>query len=146
MRSSMFALAAAALLVTACGDKQPKPDAAPAQPAAAPSGPITPCATCKVIEIGMVTTEKGNYFEPKDLEAHQGDVLRYKLVIGVHNVTFLPDSNPGKTGLPATTPLLQLPGQTSDILVNMAPGKYFFQCDAHAALSMVGTLKVEAKE
>ena len=38
---------------------------------------------------------------------------------------------------------LQLPGQTYELLVALAPGKYFFQCDPHALLGMVGRLEVE---
>ena len=145
MRSSLRAVLLATLAIAACGEK-PKPAPEAAGPAVTPSGPITPCATCKLIEIGMVTTDKGNYFEPKNVEAHVGDVLRYKLVVGVHNVTFPPDSNPGKSGLPAVTPLLQLPGQTTDILLNFGAGTFRFQCDAHAALGMTGSVKVEEKQ
>ena len=61
-------------------------------------------------------------------------------------VDFLPDSNSIKAGLPAPSALLQLPGQTVDLKVTLAPGKYYFQCDPHAALGMKGRLEVEAKE
>jgi plastocyanin len=38
----------------------------------------------------------------------------------------------------------QLPGQEILVPVNFAAGKtYYFQCDPHALLGMVGTLKVE---
>jgi plastocyanin len=39
--------------------------------------------------------------------------------------------------------MLQLPGQTYDVLVNFPKGKYYFQCDPHAALGMKGHLEVE---
>jgi plastocyanin len=39
--------------------------------------------------------------------------------------------------------MLQLPGQTLDVPVTMKPGHYFFQCDPHALLGMVGHLEVE---
>jgi len=42
--------------------------------------------------------------------------------------------------------MLQLPGQTVDIPVNFEPGKYYFQCDPHAALGMKGHLEVEKEE
>lgn len=138
-----FILALAAL--AACETK-PAPAPQAAAPAAAPGAPITPCPTCKVIVIGMTTTETGNFFDPKDVEAHEGDVLRFKLNVGVHNANFLPDSNPGKPNLPPATALLQLPGQTADILLNFGTGNFYFQCDAHAALGMRGHLKVEKKE
>ena len=113
--------------------------------AATINGPIEPAAGGKVIEIAMTTDDKGNYYTPAEVDANPGDVLRYKLVIGVHNVNFLADSNPGKAGLPPASALLQLPGQTHDIAVSMAEGTYYFQCDPHAALGMKGHLKVVKK-
>ena len=118
------------------------PQAAPAAPAAA-GGPATPAAGGKVIVVELVTDAKGNYFSPSEIEAHQGDVIRYTLKIGVHNVHFLADSNSIKTGLPPASDMLQLPGQTYDVPVNFAEGKYYFQCDPHAALGMKGHLEVE---
>jgi plastocyanin len=100
-------------------------------------------ATGDTIVIEAWTDETGNYFKPKSIEAHPGDVLRYVLKTGVHNVHFLPDSNTIKTGLPPASELLQLPGQTYDLVVSMQPGKYYFQCDPHAALGMKGELEVE---
>lgn len=110
---------------------------------AAPGGEATPAPGGKIIVIETVTDEKGNYFIPAKVEAHKGDVLRFKLRIGVHNVHFLPDSNPGKTGLPPASEMLQLPGQTYDVPVSFAAGHYYFQCDPHAALGMKGHLEVE---
>jgi len=148
-------IGAAALLLTACSSKeQPASDsaqqAAPAPAASASSGfgeNLTPDAGGKIIEVHLLTDEQGNNkFDPKEIEAHQGDVLRFTLKTGVHNVDFLPDSNTIKTGLPGASALLQLPGQTADLKVTLAPGKYYFQCDPHAALGMKGRLEVEAKE
>jgi plastocyanin len=116
--------------------------AAPAAPAAA-GGPATPAPGGKVIVVQLVSDEKGNYFDPAEIEAHRGDVIRYTVKIGVHNVNFLPDSNTIKTGLPPVSEMLQLPGQTHDLLVNLPEGKYYFQCDPHAALGMKGHLEVE---
>jgi len=148
-------IGAAALLLTACSPKeQPASDsaqqAAPPPAASASSGfgeNLTPDAGGKIIEVHLLTDEQGNNkFDPKEIEAHQGDVLRFTLKTGVHNVDFLPDSNTIKTGLPGASALLQLPGQTADLKVTLAPGKYYFQCDPHAALGMKGRLEVEAKE
>jgi plastocyanin len=61
----------------------------------------------------------------------------------VHNVHFLPDSNPGKTGLPPASAMLQLPAQTLDIPVNFKEGHYYIQCDPHALLGMTARLEVE---
>ena len=135
--STLTVLAALA----ACGKSEPKPAAE--SPAAAPAGPATPCPTCKIIEVTATTDEKGNYFTPNKFEAHEGDVMRVKLVVGVHNVDFLADSNPGKTGLPLPTQMLQLPGQTIDIPLNFGKGTFYFQCDPHAALGMKGHVEVE---
>ena len=111
----------------------------PATPAGAPA----PAASGRIIEVRTVTDEKGNYFEPNRIEAHEGDVLRLVNVSGVHNMHFLPDSNPSGAQLPPASDMLQLPGQTVDVPVTMKEGKYYFQCDPHAALGMVGHLEVE---
>lgn len=120
--------------------------AAAAAPAAAPSKPgepATPAPGRKVIVIEMVSDVNGNFFSPNEIEAEKGDVLRFTVKIGVHNVHFLPDSNTVKTGLPPVSEMLQLPGQTYDVPVNFPEGKYYFQCDPHVALGMKGHLKVE---
>lgn len=99
--------------------------------------------TGKVIVVEAYSDEKGNYFKPAEIEAHKGDIIRYTLKSGVHNVHFLPDSNSVKEGLPPASDMLQLPGQTYDLKVTFAKGKYYFQCDPHAALGMKGHLEVE---
>jgi len=134
----------AALLLVACGGGEKKEaEEAPATPAASAGGPATPAANGKVIVIEAVSDEKGNYFSPNEVEAHKGDVLRFTLKVGVHNVDFLPDSNSHKSGLPPASEMLQLPGQTFDVPVNFDEGTYYFQCDPHAALGMHGHVKVE---
>ena len=147
-------IAAGALILAACGgEKQPATDNAQ-QPPAAPVTPAaagfaegqTPAPGGKVIEVHLLTDDQGNNkFDPKEIEAHPGDVVRFTLKTGVHNVDFLADSNSIKTGLPGASALLQLPGQSIDLKVALAPGKYYFQCDPHAALGMKGQLEVEAK-
>jgi plastocyanin len=143
--------ASALLFLAACGgaergttDTTAAAPATPATPAApAPGGAVTPAPGGQIITVEMETQPDGsNVFEPSTVEAKQGDVLRYVLVSGVHNVHFLPDSNPGKANLPPASALLQLPGQTHDIKVEMAPGSYYFQCDPHALLGMIGRLTV----
>ena len=139
-----FVTCSAALFVLACGGGEKKEAAeTPATPAAAAGGPVTPTGNGKVIVIEAISDEKGNYFKPNEVEAHKGDVLRFTLKVGVHNVHFLPDSNANKTGLPPASEMLQLPGQTYDVPVNFAEGTYYWQCDPHAALGMKGHLKVE---
>lgn len=135
------------LLLAACGGKTDagNPPAEGGQPPATPA-PVAPAATGKVITIEMFTDGNGNYFKPNTVEAHPGDVLRFTLGAGVHNVHFVADSNPGVPNLPAASDMLQLPGQTFDVTVPAASGKtLFFQCDPHAALGMVGHVKVEGE-
>ena len=137
----LSALALAAL--TACGGGAASDSAGNAgAKSAAPAASAVPL-TGKVIEITMQSNDKGNYFEPAKIEAHPGDVLRFKLVTGVHNANFLADSNAGRAGLPVAGPLLQLPGQTYDVALTFGTGKFYFQCDPHAALGMIARLEVE---
>ena len=135
--------------VVACGEKEEHESdeshpAAAAPSASTPGATLTPAEGGKVIVIEMTTDAQGNNkFSPNDFEAHQGDVLRFTLGSGVHNVHFLADSNRTLTDAPPASPLLQLPGQTYDIAVNFPEGRYYFQCDPHALLGMVGHVKVE---
>jgi len=103
----------------------------------------TVAATGRVIEVKMITDDQGNYFEPAEIDAEAGDVIRFTLTSGVHNVSFPADQNVGASGLPEASEYLQLPGQTYDLTVELAPGSYTFQCDPHAALGMVGKLNVK---
>ena len=143
MKELALAFGIGALLACAKGEKAESTDTSGAGAPSARTAEATPKAGGKIIVIEATSDEKGNYFTPKEIEAHQGDVLRYTLKVGVHNVHFLPDSNPGKKDLPPASEMLQLPGQTIDIPVNFEPGKYYFQCDPHAALGMKGHLEVE---
>jgi plastocyanin len=145
----LLAVATAVTLV-ACGGERATPDgesaAGAGAPAAAPAagGEQTPDAGREIIEVEMLTDDQGNnIFRPAEFEVHRGDVVRFKLVSGVHNVHFVADSNPGATGLPPASDLLQLPGQTYDLKVTLAEGSYYYQCDPHALLGMVGRMKVE---
>jgi len=93
--------------------------------------------------VELYSNADGNYFKPAEVHVNRGDVVRFTLKVGVHNVHFLADSNAGRTGYPTTaSDFLQLPGQTWDVAVKMPAGSYFFQCDPHAALGMKGHLVV----
>ena len=121
--------------------------AAAAQPASDLGENLTPDPGGKIITVEMLTDDQGNNrFDPAEIEAHRGDVIRFTLKTGVHNMHFLPDSNSVKEGLPAASQLLQLPGQAVDLKVTMPEGKYYLQCDPHAALGMKAKLEVEPKE
>ncbi|MEN8374343.1 MAG: plastocyanin/azurin family copper-binding protein [Gemmatimonadota bacterium] len=143
MRLTAVTIATLTGFLVACGGASDAPaggadqadvEAAPTAEAPAPTG--------EIIEIQMITDEKGNYFEPANIEARRGDTLRFVLVSGVHNAAFPDSTNLGKPNMPGSGPMLQLPGQTWDFLVEFPPGEYNFQCDPHALLGMVGVLQV----
>jgi plastocyanin len=130
---------AVALLLAACGgEKKEASHEDEARPAAAATA-----ASGDTILVEMHSDGTGNYFKPREIEAERGDVIRFVLKSGVHNVHFLPDSNEIKTGLPPASEMLQLPDQTFDLVVALKEGHYYFQCDPHAALGMTGKLEVE---
>jgi plastocyanin len=142
MSSKLSLLTAVALaLLPACGGDQSK-EAREAPAAVSDAGPAA-AATGTVIEVKAISDETGNHFVPNKIEAHPGDVLRFTLVSGVHNVSFPADKNPGATGLPEPSDVLQLPGQTLDVPVSFKRGEYHFQCDPHAPLGMTGEVEVE---
>ncbi len=130
-----------ALLAGACGDKEP--EGAGETETAASGDAVSRPASGRIIEVKLITDDKGNYYEPAAIHAAPGDVVRFTLVTGVHNVNFLADSNATNQGLPAPSELLQLPGQTHDVPVTFAKGSYYFHCDPHALLGMVGRLHVD---
>lgn len=135
----------AVLVACGGGDEEtatPMPSAGPA-----PAGQVQPAPGGKVITVEMLTDEKGNnLFRPNAIDANEGDVLRFTLVSGVHNVHFPADSNRTAKNLPRASDLLQLPGQTYDVLLDWEEGQYFFQCDPHALLGMVGRLTIHDKD
>jgi len=138
--------AVAALSFIACSSGEKKEEGAAAEQKSADTPAQGAVATGDTIIVEAWTDGTGNYFKPNDIEAHQGDVLRFVLKAGVHNVHFLADSNTIKTGLPPASDFLQIPEQTYDLVVNMQEGDYYFQCDPHAALGMKGKLEVEDKD
>lgn len=141
-------LIATLVLLNACGGDappadNPTPPGSEAAPAAAASD--LPARTGTVHTIEMIMDDSGNYFKPVEVTAKPGDVLRYVLVSGVHNVHFVADSNSGVRGLPPAGPMLQLPGQADEVVVPDAVGtRLFVQCDPHALLGMVGYVTVVA--
>ncbi len=136
-----IALAMAA--IAACSGDSTKQTTGERGAATTATSSEAPAPTGDTIVVELITDENGNYYKPNKIEAKKGDLIRFTLTSGVHNVHFLPDSNPGKSGLPPVSEFLQLPGQTYDLVVGLAPGHYYFQCDPHAALGMVGKLEVE---
>jgi plastocyanin len=150
LRSFAVALVAASALTACKGDQKPAVDSAAKPPVAAAdangfsASNVTPDPGGKVITVELYSDAVGNYFKPAEIHAKRGDVIRYTLKVGVHNVHFLADSNAGRSGYPqAPSDLVQLPGQTLDLAVKMPAGTYYFQCDPHAPLGMKGHLIVE---
>ena len=115
--------------------------AAPAEATGAAQAPAVP--TGNVVEVKMVTDGQANYFEPAELTVRPGDVVRFTLTSGLHNVSFPADKNAGAAGLPQASPFLQQPGQSHDVQIDLAPGTYHFQCDPHVMMGMVGKLTVQ---
>lgn len=143
-RSTML-LAGAVALAMACGKEQQagNPADAARQGDASSTGAAGAAGTGKTIVVEAYSDAQGNYFKPSEIEAHQGDIVRFVLKSGVHNINFLADSNAGKSGLPKASDMLQIPDQTYDVKIAFAKGHYYFQCDPHAALGMKGHLEVE---
>lgn len=138
-----------AALAACGGDAKPAVDqgAPPASSTASAdwgAGPLNPDPGGKVVAVELTTDGEGSYFKPSEVHVKRGDVVRYTLKVGVHNVHFPADSNGGRSGFPQTpSDFLQLPGQTWDLAVKLPAGTYYFQCDPHAALGMKGHLIVE---
>jgi plastocyanin len=95
------------------------------------------------VDINMITDSKGERYDPVDVKVDRGDSLRFLLQSGVHNVHFLPAKNPPGVKLPPMSEYLQLPGQKISYLVDFPAGRYYFQCDIHLLLGMVGYVTVD---
>ena len=135
--------------VAGCKADGDAPREAQAPPAAAPASPVRTAlgkreeAKGRTIVITMETDETGNRFVPSAVTAKEGDVLRFVVGTGVHNVHFPAETNPGVQGLPPASELFNTPGHTREYVVGLGSGTYHFQCDPHAALGMVGVLTVQ---
>jgi plastocyanin len=127
----------ALVLAAACSGGE----SADAGPPAAATSDVVP--TGRIITVQMITDEKGSYYSPSTIDASRGDVIRFTLKTGVHNVSFPDTLNSITEGLPPSSNFLQLPGQEYDLLVSMRPGTYQFHCDPHAALGMKAQLIVK---
>jgi plastocyanin len=131
-----------ALSVAACGDGGEAAAAGAAAGAGAGGRAAGVTPTGDVVEVLMVSG-RGEIFDPGHVTVKRGDVLRFKLEMGVHNASWPAAENPAGVQLPEATPYLQIPGQTYDVLIDMPPGEYTYHCDPHAALGMIGKLTVE---
>ena len=144
---SLWQLPALSLLVlsAACGGQG---EAAPAasENAATAEAPAAqtaaPAAGGQVIEVKMTMGTGQPVFDPAQVTAKPGDIVRFVNVDNVHNVSFPADKNASAANLPAPSPYLATAGQAYDLKVELQPGTYTFQCDPHAAMGMVGQLTV----
>ena len=125
------------LTLVACGGSEPASSTPPAVAASETK------ATGRIIIVQLTTDEKGSYYSPSTIDASRGDVIRFTLKSGVHNVSFPDSLNSIRDGLPKSSDFLQIPGQEYDLTVSMQPGTYQFHCDPHAALGMKGQLIVK---
>lgn len=143
-RFSMVA-ALALLLTAACGggDSSGSNESNAKTSSATQSSASSVKATGRVIEIKMISDEKGERYDPVEIEAHRGDVVRFVLVSGVHNTSFPADKNPAGVKLPSASEYLQMSGQKLDFVVDWPVGKYYYQCDAHVLMGMIGYIEVE---
>jgi plastocyanin len=141
-RTMGFAMLSTALFAGACGGTDaPANTAVAAEPAVSAAAAPAPATAGDVVEVKMISG-RGEVFEPADITVKRGDVVRFVLVSGVHNVSFPARQNPGGITLPKSSPYLQAPGQSYDLTVDLPAGQYHYQCDPHVAMGMVGTITV----
>jgi plastocyanin len=137
----------AALSFSACGGDKESGDASRDRRAGdldeerAEARSVTP--TGRIIDVQMITDSKGERYDPTELKVERGDSLRFVLTSGVHNVHFLASKNPPGVKLPPMSAYLQLPGQKMSYLIDFPKGRYYFQCDIHVMLGMIGHVTVE---
>jgi plastocyanin len=139
---NLSAILTAAFLLTACGGDAPAPTRdGGATPGGGAGASVQP--TGNVIEVRMSSMPgQGELFTPADFEARQGDVVRFVLDSGVHNASWPAAQNPSGVELPPTSPYLQAPGQTFEFTVTQPPGTYYYQCDPHVMMGMIGHMTV----
>ncbi|HSJ25316.1 MAG TPA: plastocyanin/azurin family copper-binding protein [Longimicrobiales bacterium] len=131
----MVAVLGLTLAAAACGSG----DAAPAGERGDRAPSVEPTGTVHEVTMASIGGER---FGPDELTVQRGDVVRFVLESGVHNVSFPADVNVAGVALPEASPFLQVPGQHHDILIDMPAGEYTFHCDPHVFLGMVGKLTV----
>ena len=168
MRVIGIALVSSAVILSACGGGEKKPDvksdAQTPAPAATPtpSGPVaagTPAPiTGKTVEIKMLGDATGYKFEPAAVTISAGDAIKFVVVAGgPHNVAFDPaqftdasvktqlDANFGSDKMAELSSGLKMnPGDAITISFGgIKPGTYTFNCTPHLAMNMKGTVTVK---
>jgi plastocyanin len=116
------------------------PCVAGSQPLAASEEESTP----RIIEVAMDMNGEGTGFSPSTITARRGDLLRFVNRDGMdHNVSFPKRRNPEGANLPPVGPMLETEGEIYELVVELDPGSYYFQCDPHVSMGMAGRLIVE---
>lgn len=168
MRFIGTALVSSAFVLGACGGGEKKPEAAPADQAAAPAPAAAPSATPatpgtaapitgKTVEVKMVGDAAGYRFEPAHVDIKTGDAVKFVVVsMGPHNVAFdaakIPadvkaqlDANFGADKMAELSSGLKMnPGDAITISFGgIKPGTYEFNCTPHLAMGMKGSVTVK---
>ena len=160
-----MAAAVLSLAMMGCGggEKAPAKDTTAAAPAPAAAAPAAAGATASYIaatgktwEVKMMGDAQGYRFDPKKLEIHVGDAVKFIMVSGgPHDVTFWPDSIPAgataqlNANMPdhtaeLTAPMTINPNATYTISFAGVPtGDYKYFCTPHLAMGMVAEIEVE---
>lgn len=155
------ALALAASACAPCPIPRPRPAPASAPLPGEPPAPLEPSRVepgdtqvvvepppARELEVQIWTTQEGasGKFSPAELRVRRGDLVRFRMANGaaVHSVSFthLQHDRRG-VPLPPDSPMLVLEGQSWQLRVDLAPGRYEFVCIVHALVGMRGTLIVE---
>ena len=143
-RELTLLVAIASLAACSKGEKSGAEDTSGASAAStAPGGEVKPGPGGKVIVVEATTDEKGNYYTPNEIEAHKEMCFASRSSWACTTSIFCRIRIPGRPGSPLRARCSSYRVKRVDIPVNFAAGKYYFQCDPHAALGMKGHLEVE---
>ena len=161
MRFTALALAASAIVLSACGGGDAAKDSANTATPATPT-PATPAtatampATGQVHTVRMTGTTDKFQFEPADIKVKAGDAIKFIMVSGgPHNVAFnaadIPadvrpqlHANMDKTETELSSVYLINPDESITIsFAGIKPGTYAFHCTPHLMYNMKGTVTVE---
>ena len=168
MRFYGLALVASAVVLTACSGGDKKNDSAAAVDSSNAMAPAAGTATTSATtggtaapitgtthEVKMIGDEKGYRFEPADITIKAGDGIKWVMVSGgPHNVAFDQaalggaatqiGANMPNPMAPLASPYLTQPNENYTIsFANVAPGKYEYVCQPHAAMNMKGSITVQ---
>ena len=167
MRFNALALVASAIVLGACGGggEAGSTDSAnaggTAAGGAAAGGAAVGTATAMPVtgtmhEVKMVLDGNSYRFDPANIEAKQGDGIRFTMVSGApHNFGFDPQNIPDdveaqiRANMPPgsaelESPYLNAPNEAQTFsLAGVKPGEYPYHCQPHLALGMTGKITVK---